>query len=97
MAMKAVGNQRKSQRLSIRIAEEQKSILSRAARKKGVTDSEFLITSAMEAANDVLAEQTEFSLPKEQWVEFCRKLDAPPKHLDELRKVAQERSPFREQ
>jgi uncharacterized protein (DUF1778 family) len=92
----------KASRLNIRASARQKSVLKRAARIQQTTMSDFVLDTAVKAAQEVikqqkLADQMHFVLPKAQWEAFCAALDAPPKSKPELRKLLTEPSIFDEQ
>lgn len=84
----------KEKRLSIRATEPEKAILAQAARARHMNVSQFVLQASLDAANAVLAEQTEFCLPPDQWEAFCQRLDAPPKVIPELRQLFSEPEPF---
>ncbi|MBI4752239.1 MAG: DUF1778 domain-containing protein [Acidobacteria bacterium] len=93
------GNQSASQRenrLSIRIKPQQKELIVRAAALKNTTVSDFVVEQAVSAATEILADQTHFVLPPEQWEAFCQILDAPPKQNPKLAALFSRRSVFDE-
>lgn len=69
----------KVSRFSIRASATQKKVIAEAARIKGTTISDFVLEQSLTAAQNVIADQVQFKLPKKQWKEFCEALDAPPK------------------
>jgi uncharacterized protein (DUF1778 family) len=77
----------KGSRLSIRASAVQKKVIAQAARIKEVTMSEFVLEQSLAAAQQVIADQSQFTLPKKQWREFCAALDAPPKSIQALRRL----------
>ncbi len=96
------GTTQKASRLNIRASARQKSKLKRAARIQQTTMSDFVLDTAVKAAEEVinqqkLADQTHFVLPKAQWEAFCAALDAPPKRKPALRRLVTEPSIFDEQ
>jgi uncharacterized protein (DUF1778 family) len=74
-------------RLSIRASEDQKAILSEAARAKHLNTSQFVLQASLDAAAAVLTEQTVFILTPEQWEEFQRRLDEPARVIPALQKL----------
>jgi len=86
----------KDQRLNIRASAEVKSLVEEAARATHMTASAFVLQAAVRSAQDVLADQTRFALPPEQWAEFTALLGRPAREIPALRKAASRRSPFRE-
>ncbi len=93
MAKATAGKTRKSSapqkatRFSIRASALQKRVISQAARLKATTMSEFVLEQAFLAAQQMIADQSHFALPKKQWKTFCAALDAPPKSIPELRRL----------
>lgn len=77
----------KGTRFSIRASALQKRVISQAARLKATTMSEFVLEQAFLAAQQLIADQSHFTLPKKQWNAFCAALDAPPKSIPELRRL----------
>lgn len=77
----------KGSRFSIRASAVQKKVIAQAARIKEVTMSEFVLEQSLTAAQQVIADQAQFTLPRKQWKEFCAALDAPPKSIPALRRL----------
>lgn len=77
----------KSSRLSIRASEHKKTVIARAARIRNTTLSEFIVENAYQTAQEVIAEQAQFTLNKKEWKAFCEALDAPPKDVPAIRKL----------
>jgi len=84
----------KETRLSIRASDPDKTLLAEAARARHINVSQFVLQASLDAARAVLAEQTDFRLPPEQWEAFCRRLDAPPQSIPALRRLFAEPEPF---
>jgi uncharacterized protein (DUF1778 family) len=81
-----------STRLNLRIAPTVKDLLKRAAKARKYSLTDFILRSSQDAAEAVLAEQTRFVLPRQQWVAFNAALDAPAKEIPELRRLLTEPS-----
>lgn len=77
----------KASRFSIRASATQKKVIAEAARLKDTTISDFVLEQSLTAAQQVIADQVQFTLPKKQWKQFCDALDAPPKAIPALRKL----------
>ena len=77
----------KASRFSIRASATQKRVIAEAARIKDTTISDFVLEQSLTAAQQVIADQVQFRLPKKQWKEFCDVLDAPPKTIPALRRL----------
>ena len=84
----------RSDRLDIRISPSAKRLLQDAADARHKTLSEFVLDTAISAAEQTLADRRLFQLNAEQWAEFREKLDAPPQRHDRLEKLLQEPSVF---
>ncbi len=81
-------------RLSIRASEPDKTLLAQAARARRMNMSQFVLEASLDAARTIIADQTEFRLPSEQWEAFCQRLDAPAKTIPALRQLFSEADPF---
>lgn len=77
----------KDLRFSIRASQAQKNVIAEAARLKQITMTDFVLEQALLAAQQVVAEQTHFTLPPKEWKAFCAALDAPPKAVPALRRL----------
>jgi uncharacterized protein (DUF1778 family) len=77
----------KASRFSIRASATQKRVIAEAASIKETTISDFVLEQSLTAAQQVIADQVQFRLPKKQWEEFYEALDAPPKPSAALRKL----------
>ena len=86
--------QHKEERLSIRASDVQKTILAEAARTRHMNTSQFVLQASLDAAQNVLQDQTEYRLSPENWMAFCEKLDAPTKMIPALNKLFAEKEPF---
>lgn len=77
----------KSERLAVRISPQQRSLLSEASRTQEKTITEFLLSAATRAAEDVLADRRRFVLAEAEWAAFLAALDRPPRDLPRLRRL----------
>lgn len=84
----------KEERLNIRLSARQKTVLARAAQVRHTTVSDFVLETAVQAAEQLIAEQSHFELSESDWNAFCAILDAPPKPIPALRKLLNEPSVF---
>lgn len=84
----------KQAKVQLRLSAEQKETISRAARLRQTTLSDFLVENGYRAAQQVLAEQVQFALPPERWQPFCAALDTPPRDIPALRELLTEASVF---
>jgi uncharacterized protein (DUF1778 family) len=67
----------KDQRINLRTTQRQEAILRRAAEATDRTLTDFILDSAVDQAQRVLADRQWFTATEEQFAEFQRLLDAP--------------------
>ena len=67
----------KDSRRNLRLRAADDELIRRAAEQLGQSVSEFLTTSAVERAHEVLADQREFVVDPQTWDEFMGLLDEP--------------------
>jgi uncharacterized protein (DUF1778 family) len=77
----------KEARLNLRVSQQEKELIAKAAAIKQRSATEFIVKHAYEAACDVLAEQTNFRLNNQEWEKFCRALDAPTRDVPALKNL----------
>jgi uncharacterized protein (DUF1778 family) len=82
----------RSDKLDIRITPEAKQILQQAAKQSHTTISQFVLKSALDSADAVLADRSRFSLNPEQWKTFMSALDAPPRSHPRMERLLNEPS-----
>ena len=93
MAQITAENAGKELRLSIRTSAPEKDILWRAAQARHMNISQFVLQASLDAANTILADQTEFRLTAEEWGAFCERLDAPARVIPALYDLFSETEP----
>lgn len=79
----------KSERLEARISKEQKEIVQRAAELSGRSLTDFIIDSAMEAAERAIRTHQVLELTARSTAAFTASLANPPAPNDNLRRAAQ--------
>lgn len=67
----------KEARLNLRLKHGDDQLIKQAAQSLGVTVSEFLTSSAVDRAHEVLADQKHFTLDEDTWDAFVAVLDEP--------------------
>lgn len=77
----------KATKVQLRLRPEEKAVIARAASLRRTTLSKFLLDNAYQAAQQVLAEQVQFTLPPKRWEAFCQALDAPPRVIPALQEL----------
>ena len=84
----------KSQRIEVRATERQEAILRQAAAATDRTMTDFILASAVELAERILAERRWFTGTTEQYDEFLRLLDEPLESTEKFEKMWSRPSPF---
>lgn len=75
----------KTDRIGIRVTDEQRDLLVAASAAEGRTLSEFVLSHATEAAENVLADRRVFTLDTGRWSDFVLLLDRPAEEIRGLR------------
>jgi uncharacterized protein (DUF1778 family) len=86
--------QTRSEKLDLRLTPLAKQRLSAAAERARRSVSDFVLTSALERADETLADRQTFSMDAAQWAKFQAALDAPPRKLPRLERLLREPSVF---
>jgi len=84
----------KSQRIEVRATERQEAVLRQAAVATDRTMTDFILASAVEQAERILAERRWFTGSQEQYDEFLRLLDEPLASTEKFEKLWSRPSPF---
>lgn len=84
----------RTDRIDLRVSPEDKKALQAVAELQGTTVSTFVLTSALKAANEELADRRVFQLTAEQWADFQEALDAPVSPKPRLNKLLSEPGVF---
>jgi len=82
----------KTCRIDLRTTREQKSLIKRVAGAQGQKISDFVLNSAREKAEMILADQKDFLLSPRQWASFVAALDRPVNHHERLARLMTEPS-----
>ncbi len=80
----------KEERLHIRTSPTQKALLTRAAKRRHLNVSQFVLQTCLEAAEKVMREEealTTILVSAEQYDWLLQKLEEPPQELPELRRL----------
>ncbi len=86
--------QSRSTKLDLRLTPEAKARLSAAARERHQSVSQFVLSSALERADETLADRRHFGLDAERWSAFMATLEQPPRALPRLARLFRESTPF---
>jgi uncharacterized protein (DUF1778 family) len=84
----------RTEKLDLRLTAEAKHTLTAAARAQRRSLSDFVLESALDRAEEALADRRVFQLPPEKWEAFIAAQDAPPRDLPRLRRLLKEPSVF---
>ena len=84
----------RTEKLDLRLTPDAKQRLFAAAEASHRSVSEFVLQSALERADETLADRRTFDLSAEQWRAFQKRLDAPPRVLPELKRLLERKSPW---
>jgi uncharacterized protein (DUF1778 family) len=76
----------------IRVSPEAKRLLQEAARERRTSVKQFILDSALNRANEVLAERHHIGLNSEQWTSFMAALEAPPRRHERMERLLHEPS-----
>jgi len=85
---------KRTDRIDLRVSPQAKKALQAAAELCRTSVSEFVLASALRAADEELADRRLFSLSTEQWKAFHAALDAPPRPMPRLQRLLQEPGAF---
>ena len=84
----------RTDKLDIRLSPAAKRLLRLAAEARHKSISEFVLDSALTAAEDTLLDQRTVKLNADQWAEFIQALDAPPRRHARMERLLNEPSVF---
>ena len=74
----ATTRQARSRRINLRASEREETLIRAGAKVRGVNVTDFIVESACTRAEQVIADQTTFTLLPRQWKAFTAALDRPP-------------------
>ena len=92
--IRLMGTAKTRSTLNIRIAEEQRSLIDRAALVRGTSRTDFILDAARRAAEEVLLDQAFISVGAVAYAELVARLDAPARPNERLRRSLQAPSPW---
>ena len=84
----------RNEKLNIRLSADAKCLLQEAAEARHKNLSEFVLDSALDAAQGVLKENNIIGLNAEQWTAFMAALDQPPRRHPRMERLLKEPSVF---
>jgi uncharacterized protein (DUF1778 family) len=80
----------RSEKLDIRLTPQAKRRLAAAAESVQRSVSDFVLTSALERADEALADRHAIALDAADWMKFLAALDAPPRPMPRMKKLLNE-------
>jgi uncharacterized protein (DUF1778 family) len=75
--------------LNLRIKPEERGLIDRAATMIGKTRPDFVLEAARQASEKALLDRMVFTVSPEAHAQFLKRLDAPPKPNEQLRRAMQ--------
>lgn len=84
----------RDQRLNVRVSARQQQLIRQAAEASDTTVTDFILASALDRAERVLADRRWFVADDHQWAEFEALLDAPLQPMPKLRRLLMRENPF---
>jgi uncharacterized protein (DUF1778 family) len=85
---------RRTEKLDLRLSRAAKETLQAAATASRKTVSEFVLETALNEAEERLADRRAFTLDAKKWDAFVAALDAPPRRHPRLERLFREPSVF---
>lgn len=73
--------------VNLRMKQEQRDLIDKAAQVIGTNRSVFMLEAATRAAQEAVLDQRIFYLNDEQWTEFEQAMDRPPQPNERLKKA----------
>ena len=84
----------RTEKLDLRLSPEAKLKLRAAADVRSTSVSQFVLDSALTAADEALLEQRRIVLGAKDWEAFLKALDEPPKPNERLKRLFSKPNPF---
>ena len=91
----AKGQARRRETLNIRIRPEVRGLIDRAAKARGTSRTDFILDAAKRAAEDQLLDRALISVGQKAYTEFLRRLDAPGRPNQRLRRALKAPMPWK--
>jgi len=89
-----IGSKTRDLSINIRIGQNQRDLIDRAATLQGKSRSEFMLDSAYQKAQDVLLDRCLFDVDEERFQQFIARLDAPIIPNENLRQLLTTKAPW---
>jgi uncharacterized protein (DUF1778 family) len=82
----------RKKRLDLRATARQRKLIFTVAERQGVSVTDFILNSACQQAEQILADQRHFSISEKRWKAFLEALDRPVQKKPELERLLSEPS-----
>jgi len=92
--MAATSTAARTRTINLRIEEERRTLIDRAAEAAGKDRTQFVLDAATREATSVLLDQRYFRLDRAAFAKFNAVLDAPPAENPRLRKLLARKAPW---
>ncbi len=85
--------------INLRISNEEKALIDQAAQSMGKTRTAFILENTLSVAEEIILDQTRFTLSSEQWAAMNAALDTPPspEQAQCLSKLLTAKAPWKKQ
>jgi uncharacterized protein (DUF1778 family) len=93
-AQPTTANDSHTRAINLRVREETRALIDRAAQAQGRSRSDFMIEAARRAAEDAILDQTVIQVDRATFDEFVAMLDRPAQPNERLRKTMQTPAPW---
>ena len=81
--------------ITIRTSKRERNLIDEAAKKLGMSRTDFLLESACNEAQQVLLDTNQFALNTKDFKRFIELLEAPPPNLAGLRRMLKKKAPWK--
>ncbi len=80
--------------ITIRTSQRERTLIDQAAKKLGLSRTDFLLESACNEAQQVLLDTNQFALNPKDFQRFVELLEAPPPNLAGLQRMLKKKAPW---
>ncbi len=87
----------KRQTLNLRIKQEERDLIDRAAQVSGKNRTEFILDATRRAAEETLLDRVLYQVDSDAFAAFQARLDEPPRPNERLRKTMQTAPPWEQE
>ncbi len=94
MSEQAINNSDDSVPLNFRIKRSRRNLIDRAAELIGKTRTDFMLEASERRAEEVLLDQTVFTVSPDAYATFLERLDSPAEPNERLRRTMMARAPW---